>query len=412
MKSQSSTSIFVLSIGFITSLIILFSNLFLSWDASNHLYKILQTYDFYTVYNRWFIKLLQLPIILSLNIIKDLSLSYSILLYGSLFSFFSFFILVLNYVISEKQKDFLFFSSLFFISIGFYQYYPVSEHLIALQLFWTLVNYDLCKREHKYFSLGLLVLSFLLITSHPVSALYLILWGVVRFFFMSRKVMSEFLFFNGIGLCRGFLIFHNRDQQKLSNLLHSSNHFDLTDILIIISLVLLVSSCFMYLRRSLKVWGGSFAISSFLLFYCLFTDSLAVWKTLDLKFLISVFGIFLIGLYVWKKNDIEEKYLKVSVITHTIFYFVLITSFSFDRINRFSKLDDYFTQLDRNCLELESLPKELGIFHFADKQEYIFYQGTITPKRFLIDKMSCERFYQFQNIDYNEGKTFKFNLMN
>ena len=178
---------YLLDLMFVACMISHLCETYLTWDASYQLFTIINLNQFFPIENRPIVYLMQLPVVMALKINSGMDLFIYKKLYGLTYAFFPFFITLIGHIIHRENRLRFHFTVLgITLSSFLYMYIPLSEHLIACQVYILILSMS-GERRLRYFEWGLLIILTLI---HPVSLPLLLLHAFLNFLTNKKNYFS------------------------------------------------------------------------------------------------------------------------------------------------------------------------------------------------------------------------------
>ncbi|MBG58978.1 MAG: hypothetical protein CMJ16_00825 [Peredibacter sp.] len=398
---------------------------YLTWDASFHLFSILQYKDFFLMINRQSMALFQAPLVAYLHLTELPILGTAKNLYGSIYAFIPFFTLLAGRVMLKSATNaFFLFSISATLPVLYLQLHFLSEHLIACQLY-TLMLIALIPQHFSsaYWRLFSLAMAYFIYWLHPVSIFLLGLHGL---FILTLEIKYQkkghlySLSFLAMALMRLGLMLkttHSTAQVttvsplgsrglKLLNGIYPNEH------IFFLFLILISIFPFIYLRakKDDKKIYYFLCVSGAIYFFWLFKFHMGIQFALELRhflFLISTpyYIIFFKSFVIPSEETIERiegtnKTKYIALLTSIFFTFSLFFT-GFDYKQDLSKLDTHIKNENKVCYEGHRLNLQLKNRNWTMWTtffEYVMYKETRDISIFLAGVNSCNDIKNYKKV--------------
>lgn len=419
-KKEDYSWLLILSFFFLASLFTLHFETFLTWDASRHLYGILEKGSFRVVGNRFSITLFQFPVVALIKISSNFSLWYYKKAYGLLYSFIPFLVVYWSWVKlrSKSLESFYFISTSMGIAFILQQTHFLGEHLISCQLFFLLMCFlDASSFKDKIIEL---LLCLFLLFLHPVACYLLVLYASFKVFLGNEKVNGKFSFFIFlIVLLRTILFFFMTNEAKVLRY----GFFKVLDLHLLkfpilyrdipLTMVLLI-----YLFSLMICFRSKFGnvlwsiLTLFFVSYFFWRSSdkhstLYILKARNLIFIGST-PLFFAYLYLKKANSFLDRNLKNYAVVTSFLFFLIISNEGYKYRRSLVELNQAILDVGKVCISTRNPylvnPLSRPWTHWASFYEYVMFKGRKDISTILIQGGSCEERKHPHDLTWSTGK--------
>ena len=364
---------------------------------------------------RWIMYLLKAPFNLYILQNETINISYAIKLFGITYSYVPFIIIFALSLITKK--DFNVFGIVSFsilLPTVLYQYHSLSEHLIAIQIFWLFLAFNGVHQNYKYKSIINSFFIFILLFTHPVSAFLFIFWGILNLFSYIKKSDSEYLknfsFYFIIGVIRFTAIYFTRSDQETASVERLTTVFLDMMFLNKQSLIcfFLIPISFLMALKSTVIYRYSLLISGFLFFlYVFFNIQEQVISIIVLRYLQFIIHIPFFILF-YKKFILNKRSPKKTdsffIIFSSFTFMSIVTTMAVARSYSINKVINYYLSRNIQCIESEEVNKKFNTLpfgHFATPFEITLHQKNLSPEFIILTKDSCSELNDVKNAWIN-----------
>ncbi len=412
---------FFLLTSLLTSVVIFYFEIFLTWDASYQLMTLIQTRELYWMGGRYVMIIFQLPLYLYLNFFGGESLNTMIFLFGIPYSFYPFVccfgIYRLIGVIDPHLSKLLMISSTLASFVFFF--HPLFEQLIGFCFFYLLVaafrNY--LGTQSKTTAVLIVVFEFFVAFSHPV-VLPCLLLSWVFLIFLGREKRNWFLNLQMVVLPTLVLIeivitfiFHTRktsSEYLKQYFLGSFSHFPQIEreLFLVAMFVLVASSVVTLVTNKKKIGFGLFILSQVFFHYWLMVSSQSLRTILDLRFTLFLFHVpYLTMIFVPVRLQVSKYYLILTGFS----LFLLILHMGILRKEHRQRVYAKVEASQESCLKVEDVAgrRASSLEHWSLWYDYILYRRLKNVDKIIINfEKTCGSAVIDDQFEASSGESF------
>jgi hypothetical protein len=357
-----------------------------------------------------------------------INISFAIKLFGITYSYFPFVAVTILAFISKKNIQ-LFGLCSFSILLPtvLFQYHPLSEHLIAIQIFWLFLAFNAEHSMYKYRKAINTLFIIILFFTHPVSSLLFVFWGLLNLhhYIKNKKIIKRniFILYFCIGLLRfGLIYFTDSDQDTAS---YGRMLLIFHDIL---SLSKLVLSCFILIPVTLYISVNIHKKGRYLLSYLLFVFTYLLFLYIFFNIQEQVISILILRFFqfivhlpfitLFYNNFIfvvllKEKLKPYFILLSSFTFMLIVTTMAIGRDYSINKVINYYLSRNIHCIkssQVNSKFNTLPFGHFATPFEITMHQKTLTPHFIILTQNDCNELTNVQESWINLYTSRKENI--